>query len=494
MKKLNPVKDVSLAVHIRRVNKILLTLTWLGFLATQINNLKSASQFNIISLTFSLLGVVIPSTFLFMRKYELASANILCYSSMIDNAIKFITHDRDFSTMFFYFIVGVCIITVYFNLRSFLVYGLITDIVMGVFTFNYHESIEGFVLMNFCLAVLFFIPKWGGELILSAEAKGKVATNLLGDQQKMVNIIEKNTSILNEDIVNCNIHLKSINDTSDGIVSTVQEMATGNSEQAGSLNHVSNMINDADGIFTEAAEISYKMSEISIKARTVVSDSSKKITEMSNQMAIINNAVSNAFSTVSELQKSMDEINIFVDGITQIAEQTNLLSLNAAIEAARAGEHGVGFAVVAEEVRKLADQSSISAGTINNIISTIKDRSSAALMEVEAGSTATRVGESIVEMVSLSFDNIQMSFNEIDSSIEKELKAVEMTTDIFKRIRSEVGSVANISMEHAAASEEMLASIEELSSNIGNIVDFMRGIQTSCASLECMTKQTQMNV
>lgn len=494
MKKSNSMKNLSLAMHTRRVNKLLLTATWLGFLSTLIIKFIEVHQFNTISLVFSLLGVVLPSIFFYMRKYELASANILCYSYLIDTIINYLSQYRDFAITFLYFIVGVCFITVYFHIKSFIVYGLATDIVIGVLTFASHESVDGFILLNLCLIILYFIPKWGGELIASAEAKGKEAMNLLSKQQKMVGDIEKNTTILNSDITSCNTHLKVINDTSSGLVSTVQEVAKGVSEQAGSLRHVSNLLNDADGTITETAEISYKMSEVSNKVRTVVLEGTKKIKEMSNQMVIINNAVSNSFSTVSELQKSMDEINSFVDGITQIAQQTNLLSLNAAIEAVRAGEHGKGFAVVADEVRKLADQSAISAGTINHIITNIKNKSSAALKEVEAGNMATRTGEVIVKMVNSSFDNIQMSFNEIDSFIEKEFKAVEKTTDIFKRIRSEVVSVANISEEHAAASEEMLASIEELSSNMENIVDLMSQIQSSCGNLEIMTQQTQRNV
>jgi methyl-accepting chemotaxis protein len=311
----------------------------------------------------------------------------------------------------------------------------------------------------------------------------------LKEQQKMAGIVKQNTALLNNEIARGNSHLKTINDMSCEFVGIVHEVSNGVFEQAGSLTNVNNIINDADGMITETADISYQLYKVSDKTRSVVLEGSKNISEMSNQMNIINNAVSKSFVTVSELQNSMDEINSFLEVIAGIAEQTNLLSLNAAIEAARAGEQGKGFAVVAFEVRKLADQSVKSAGMINNIIGDIKNRSKVALQEVKAGDVAAKIGEDIVKKVISSFDNIRMSFNEIDESVEKEQKAIEKTSLLFKQVRMEVLHVANISEEHSSSSQEMLSTIEELSTNIDHIFNLMNQIQTSCENLEEITKQ-----
>lgn len=493
-------KDVTLAVHTRRVNSILLMINWLSSVGLVIGTIiTERSANNPVSMSITFLSTLL-CTFLFLaKKNELITANIICYTTLVTNFINNY-NIRELDTIaqilaMAYCLLGVMYMTAYLNKKSFIIFAVAVDIVVVSFivrSSDFTNMVNAAVLVNISLLVLFFVTKWGGDLITAAEAKGRQAIQLLEGQQKMTVGIEKNTSLLNSDISECNTYLQSITQANGEFVNTVQEVTKGVTEQAGNLTDVNHLINNADEVITETAEVSYKMSKVSDKARSVVLEGAKNIAEMKNQMIIIDHAVSNSFTTVSELQRSMDEINTFVDVITGIAEQTNLLSLNAAIEAARAGEHGKGFAVVASEVRQLADQSVKSAGMINNIITDIKHKSQSALNEVEAGNAATKNGEEIVKIVNISFENIQKSFNEIDSFVEKELKAIEKTAEIFKQVRMEVTNVANISEEHSAASEEMLSSIQELSANIENIFSLMKQIQTSCESLEKMTKQTNV--
>ena len=183
----------------------------------------------------------------------------------------------------------------------------------------------------------------------------------------------------------------------------------------------------------------------------------------------------------------MDEIYNFLSAITQIAEQTNLLALNATIEAARAGESGKGFAVVAQEVRKLADQSTYTK-QINQIIYRIKDRTQNVLDEVSKGQIATQDGEAVVKTVNQSFDMIQGSFKDIDRYIADEISRIGNIADLFSQINGEVESIASVSDGQAAATEELLATLEENNVLIEEMYNLIKDIKDSSDKLQVIIK------
>jgi len=196
-----------------------------------------------------------------------------------------------------------------------------------------------------------------------------------------------------------------------------------------------------------------------------------------------------SFSIVQELSKSMDEVNNFLSNITQIANQTNLLALNAAIEAARAGEAGKGFAVVADEVRQLAEQSAKMVRNISQIINPIKNKVEDVLIEVQKGNGATQEGEAIVRLVNESFKRIQVSFTEMDKYISEEVIKIENTAVLLSNIREKTESIASISEQQAASTEELSATTEEHNANIENLYNIMSEIETSSNNLKDIIKQ-----
>ncbi|HAN09442.1 MAG TPA: hypothetical protein DCP90_02385 [Clostridiales bacterium] len=103
--------------------------------------------------------------------------------------------------------------------------------------------------------------------------------------------------------------------------------------------------------------------------------------------------------------------------------------------------------------------------------------------KVESGSNAAREGEQIVEKMNGSFEKIKEAFGEIDAKVTSELKVIENTSAIFNKIRNEIQSIASISEEHSAASEEMFATMEEQNANIEIIYNLMRNIKDSSENL-----------
>jgi methyl-accepting chemotaxis protein len=404
---------------------------------------------------------------------------------------------KDYQTLtVFCLLLPVCAVALYLNLKYYLIYCAVLDsatIILSLAVRNFTDDIIIFVvsmiIVNFCMLILFFVTKWGGELIDSANAKERKALSLLEELESTMKAIKDGTTLLNREIIECNANLEFGKQASGGLTAVVQEVAKGVSEQTESLTDISNKVNDADEAVEKNVMVSNQLSDISKKANHFVAEGSENIEEMSRQMKIIDGAVLSALSTVTELQESMDEVNNFLLGIMQIAEQTNMLALNAAIEAARAGDQGKGFAVVADEVKKLAEQSSENADLINKIITDIRDKSKAVLEDVQNGRVAVQTGGMITDKVNESFDNIRISFEEIDGCVENEKSTVESIQKIVKVIRQESEYIASISEEHSAAAQEMLAAVEEQYNNIEKVSDLMKHIKSASEDLEKLYKK-----
>ncbi|MGN4127492.1 methyl-accepting chemotaxis protein [Lysinibacillus sphaericus] len=191
----------------------------------------------------------------------------------------------------------------------------------------------------------------------------------------------------------------------------------------------------------QIADSANTAAESSISASLASERGDQVVQQVIAQMQLINNSVEQIGTTINGLHINTKKISDIVSIITAIADQTNLLALNAAIEAARAGEHGKGFAVVADEVRRLAEQSSQSATEIYNLISTIQSDSNASITVMEKGKEDVKVGMEYT-------NEVGKIFNEILTSAEE---------------------VANQIREISAASQQISASSEEVAASVNNI-------------------------
>ena len=217
--------------------------------------------------------------------------------------------------------------------------------------------------------------------------------------------------------------------------------------------------------------------ETSDNSRILASDGGKVVQQVVSDMEKINVAVMNAALTVEDLGKKSEQIQNIVKSIQEIADQTNLLALNAAIEAARAGEQGRGFAVVADEVRKLAEKTSKSTQEISAMTETITSSTNEAVAEMEAAVELVKSGATLAEQAGSAIVEINGGALRVLSGVEDISNSIHEQSLAGREIAVNVEKVAQMSEENSAAVQEVSHTVEKmehLSKSLGESVSHFR--------------------
>lgn len=282
------------------------------------------------------------------------------------------------------------------------------------------------------------------------------------------------------------------------ITATMHEMAANTSSvakntmsQAASVSETSSSIEQMIVSIKRVAENVKRLVEISQKSRDAVGKGRFAVDKSAAGMEEINKAITRVADTVSTLSVRIEDIGRIVEVIDDIAEQTNLLALNAAIEAAKAGDQGLGFAVVAEEVRKLAERSAVSTKEINDLIRGIQKEAQNAVKHMdtsllsvqteldqgrkEVATTLAHIEESVEEVAKYSAE-IGMATSEQSAGGDQIIKAISTLNDLTQNI--------------SASSEEQSSGVEQVVKSIERIRDMIQ--QNASGSTELSASADQL--
>ncbi|GEK34187.1 methyl-accepting chemotaxis protein [Kurthia sibirica] len=216
--------------------------------------------------------------------------------------------------------------------------------------------------------------------------------------------------------------------------------------------------NDADNLKVTAA-----------KMQSAAQAGYSSVQQSANSMLQIEETMANTNQTVTGLGESSAQITTIIGTITSVAEQTNLLALNAAIEAARAGEHGKGFAVVADEVRKLAEQSQLAAREVSTIVHTIQDKISLIVRQNEDGVKSVIQGVEVANATTATLDEIVKQTMDTLSTIESMVERIAETEAVSQDVMESFIEVTTIAEHAAHQTDQSAAAAEEASASIQEI-------------------------